>query len=560
MEEHVQKYHAYCEALFNQSDKDRAQWAPVVKWVLPEIVAASHLQENDRHAEQARVCSRAKTDLLNLASAMMSYVFPAGHRWFSFKSWSVPDFSGTGNNLEQDEADDWFARATDVAASEIERSNFYSEMNAVTIDRCATGTAAILAEMDAQEDVLKFTHIPAGTFAIAENASHEINTLVRRFNFTAQQMVEAFGYENCPPDVQQNFDKLDQRVAEEREIWHLVCPRTEVLLHSDTLLPEARPFLSVYIDAASGHLLQEGGYYEFPYTCTRFIRYGNQVYGVSPLMTIKDDIKDNMCLDDCIKLLAQRAAMPPLALPADIADDLDMRPNGRTIIPMQYINQAVPREIAPVGRVDFLMDAKAKTEEAIDSATYVSVLQTVSSQDRYMTATEVNVREAEKILTFTPTFTQLQVDFRVLFNRVFSLLLRAGKFDTENAPDSVKRVYDDGGEYVINPKIAFVGKMAQAMERVQNNSTRDCLAMHLQLANATQNPAILAIYDFEQMARMDAVNSGVPSRILKSPVEVKRMLNDLQQQQDAANAAALQAQGAAAARDNAQAYNLMQPQ
>ena len=563
----IDRIFEFCEALFSKAEVNKAQWRDVVSLVFPEIVAAADVNNPNAIAGAAansRTCAHARTDVLDLSSAKMSYVFPFGHRWFAFKSWLVPQ-TDADEVTEEDDAEDWFAGATETAANELERSNFYSEMNSVVIDRSATGTGLMLGEMDATQSVLEFTHIPAGTYGVEEDAAGRVNTCVRRFSLTIQQMVEKFGYDNCPEEVQKLFDNVGQRIQESREIWHLVCPRVENILYGYAgVVPERRPFVSVYLDLGSRSILSVGGYYEFPYVCTRFIRVGGQVYGVSPLLTAQDAIRDSMVLDDCIKMISQRNAMPPVAVPADMVDDIDLGPNGINVMPLQYIREQVPREIVSRGDIRYLLEARQADFDEIDAATYVSVLRTISSQDRYMTATEVNSREAEKVLTFTPTFVQLQVDFRAFFNRIFALLMRARKFDTENAPESViARAPDENGvqrEFIINPKVAFVGKMSQAMERVQTNSTRDCLAQHLQLASATQDPSILANYDFGKLAHREALAAGVPKACLRSSRKREQLLKQLQAKQDAAMQSQLIMQQARAQKDAATAENLLQPQ
>lgn len=559
-------YYDFAKALFRSADKDKAEWAPVVKLVLPELVAASELKENDRHAESDPICAHAKVGIYNLASATMTYIFPMGHRWFSFTN-AQPNFNDSdGDFEEEDEAEEYFARCTDIAQMELMRSNFYTEMNAVAIDRCAPGTGLLLAEMDEIEDGLVFTHVPAGTFAIAQDAHHCVNTAVRRFNFTPLQMVEEFGFDNLPDEAKRQYERPDERCNVEREIWHLVCPRPNVsVLGFEHQTPTERPFLSLYFDVASRKLLSESGYFEFPYMATRFIRYGNERYGVSPLMTLKDVIPQEMKMSDALVIGGQRAAVPSVILPADLESDIDLRPAGRTLIPTQYINSAVPREFAPPQQLAHLNEALLSKRKEIDDALYTSVLQTISSQDRFMSATEVNAREAEKILTFSNSFTQLQVDSRPLFNRIFALLFRAKKFaPLGKTPVSVARIEKgvDGVERttVVMPTVKYCGKMAQALERVQSNSTRDVLAQHIQLASATQNPEVLVIYNFLRMARREAINAGVPAEYLNSISKVRGLLQQAEDARDAQQAAQNDAVAAQAERDHAQAYQLMQPQ
>lgn len=48
---------------------------------------------------------------------------------------------------------------------------------------------------------LVFKHVPTGTYAIAEGAHGEVNTLVRTLKFTAQQAVEMFKLRNLPVKI-----------------------------------------------------------------------------------------------------------------------------------------------------------------------------------------------------------------------------------------------------------------------------------------------------------------------------------------------------------------------
>lgn len=181
-----------------------------------------------------------------------------------------------------------------------------------------------------------------------------------------------------------------------------------------------------------------------------------------------------------------------------------------------------------------------------------------------MTATEVNSRESEKLLSFSNSFTQLQVDSRALFNRVFCLLYRAKKFVSAGTPPAGIVVKHNEGrpdeqETVLAPSVKYCGKMAQALERFQSNSTRDVLAMHIQLASATQNPEILAVYNFQRLARREAINAGVPSEYLNSVSRMRQLLDEANEARSSQQGVQNDVLAAQAAKDKAQAYSLLYP-
>lgn len=176
-----------------------------------------------------------------------------------------------------------------------------------------------------------------------------------------------------------------------------------------------------------------------------------------------------------------------------------------------------------------------------------------------MSATEVNAREAEKAMNFYPTFTQLQSDTRVMFNRIFCLLMRSGELDAESAPEGVLHSFiDDEGverQYVINPRMVYVGKMSQAMERVQSGSAQNFFALAFQMFSALQNAELPAQFDWTYIMRDMAAKSGMPAKYLNTKEAADRLVQEVQRQiaaQQQAQAAAAQAE---AERNQAQAEN-----
>ena len=541
-----------CTSLFNLANRDKASWTDIVEKVLPELIPAANLQE-DTKENRNRICSHARVDILNLATAHMSYIFPEGQRWFRFEPWvKDDDYSIT-------DEDSWFAHCTDVATRELGRSNFQTEMNNVCVDRCVTGTGLMLIEMDPKSDVLVFTHIPAGTYAIAQDAQHNVNTVVRKFNYTPAQFVEAFGEEKVPAEIKREYEQEDERYSAVHEVWHLVAPSRDFFAEMSEEMLENNPYISVYLEPNTRAILDFGTTYEFPYMCTRFIRYGNSAYGQSPLANVRDTINDLMTQEEVMKTIAQRSAVPSVIIPADMEEEVDLRAGGQTIIPLQYINSQVPREWAPPTNYQVGIDQIERLKAEIDAATHVNMLQVISQTDRYMTATEVSERSAERVHTFYPSFAQCQVDARSMWNRVFALLMRAGKFPMDDMPQWVIELVSYGddsySERIISPKVAYTGRMQQMMERVISNNADAFVAKMLQIMSATQDPTPMAIFKMTDYCLGEAYANGVPTRYLNKPEQVKTELDRLQQLRNQQMQMQNAQMAAAANRDNAAAEN-----
>lgn len=222
----------------------------------------------------------------------------------------------------------WYAHATDVAQEAIERSNFHTAVISVYIDRVATGTGLLYVDSDEVSGELNFQHIPAGTYAVAEDASHNICTVVREFKLTSAQIAQKFGVEKMSPDMKRAFGRPEERYKTEFTILHVVTPRQGYIGSYRFVPKDKMRFASYYIDKAHSKILLEDGYMEMPFMCTRFLRYGNQVYGFSPLVSVSRAIDDLIVLNQCVVTTAQRCAIPSVLVPPDMVGMIDFRAGG----------------------------------------------------------------------------------------------------------------------------------------------------------------------------------------------------------------------------------------
>ena len=529
------------EALLNKAEVERSKWMPLVELVMPEIASGSMMEKGENGYETKPLCDEARIDVMKLAGARMSYIFPVGQPFFRYAPWGKYESDGD----DAMDADDWFARVSDIAYAEYERSNFQTAMNEVQWDSICTGTGAMLVEYDDRMDTLQFLHIPAGTYAIAEDASHNVTTVVRKFKYTAWQIADEFGEENMTPSQRAAFDDPSKVMTHEFEILHVVMPRKESLRWYNNVDAALRPWMSLYVDRESKKVLFEGGYYEFPYMVTRYYRIGNSAYGTGPVQLAGKTILRHLIAEDCQEMTAQRSAFPPIVAPAEMIDGLDLRPGAINPIEDRYQNMDLPRAFSAPVNYQAGMEWLASLTARIQRALHIDMLQIFEGTDRYMSATEVNARENEKIFGFLPSFTQMQADARSMVTRVFALLLRAGKFPMDDMPDGVvmQEENEDGTprEYVVTPKAVYVGKMAQGLERVQGTSADDFVGRQMQIGVQLQEPGLTNIFDWEKYSYGQARKHNVPAAYLKKPrqyrAEIQAMNDAIMQQQNMAAAA-----------------------
>ncbi len=551
--EEKEDYKAICEALLLSAKADRCNWEEAVRMTFPELLKVADLQKPARNDEEP-LCSHARQGVLSLASAHVSYITPMGERWFQY----TPIMSEDAG--EYDEEDSWFAKATQVTQETVERSNFYNEAYAVYIDRIATGTGALLCEMHRPTQRLIFTHIPAGTYGVAENSLHEVDTLCREWKATPAQLVEQFGEENVSATTRTAYQSDKDRYSKEVRVYQLVEPRRgrEVSRNVGETNAQRMPWKNVYLEE-SGHVLYEGGYTEFPYCVTRFVRYGNSAYGRSALVGVLQDMLDLRKMRSIMMTVAERKAIPSMLVTAEIADEVDFRAGGKTIISALDSRSDVPREFAPASDMRDAMLLIQECQKEIDDAVFRNALQAVSDVDKTMTAREVSARMAEKAMTITQSFTQFSVDFYPMHQRIFACCYRLGLLPREGRPKYVSQPILNRkgkivGEAVQPPQVKYCGRMAQVLQNAQINALDNTINELVDLYRVTQMPEWLLPLDIKRIVRFKLNGQSFPQQCVRSLDEVENMLERIEKEQMAqAQMQIVQAQ-ASANRDNAEAY------
>jgi hypothetical protein len=240
--------------------------------------------------------------------------------------------------------------------------------------------------------------------------------------------------------------------------------------------------------------------------------------------------------------------------------EVDLRAGGKTVVKPQAASMNMPREWATTGRYDIGKDRIEEKEQKIKEAFYVPMLQVISSVDRQMTATEVNAREGEKVLSFSPTMSLFISDCNQLINRIFCILFRLGRYPTEGMPEELVVRADGNLENfsVKIPSVSYNGKISQAIERAQRSGGDYFLQNAIQYTNATKDTSMIDVIDMRKYGKFIYESSGAPTDCLRTDQELQAM--DQQRalaQQQQMQMEAMQAQ-AQSNKDNAMAQAQMQ--
>ena len=138
--------------------------------------------------------------------------------------------------------------------------------------------------------------------------------------------------------------------------------------------------------------------------------------------------------------------------------------------------------------------------------------------ERQMTATEASLRQAEKVMQFSPTFSRLTSEYLdPKLRRIFSILWRQGKMP--QAPEEIQMVTQDRNVVVPVPNIAYNNRISLAIKSQQNSAYSEFMAINQM--GIEMNPTILDNLDTDTQFRDGWRNAGLPEDSLRPEEEVE---------------------------------------
>lgn len=514
---------------YNALRSKRAPWESWWETLRHYVLPSRRNDDNDTpHASEGSHSLRDTTAVeacQKLASGHMSYMTPSNELWFKWES-PQPEAG--------DEVQSWYNRCSEIANRELALSNFYTELHECFLDRVGLGTGSLYCGSSRRGRLL-FRHIPCGQFVCAEDDEGRLDTYMREFCFTPHQAVTQFG-EKALGSRGKDALKNGSSHTSVLRFLHAVRPRVKRnrLKENDKNMP----YESIYLCLDDNTVVEESGYREMPYMVTRFLKWGEGPYGLSPAQLVYPDIRQAQFLNRILDMLGEVAAFPRVLELANQVGEVDLRAGGRTIINAESASLGYPREWATQGRYDVGMDRLRQKQDSINRAFFVPMLELWNERKQQMTASEVYARENERVMLFSPSFTLFACDFQPLMERVFALLFRMGKFP--QPPASALRMDRQGEATIDEPHVTYQGRIAMVMRRLQGEGIERTL-QRLQALSSLE-PTLCDHLDLDATFRMAARLDGVPEQVLRPQIKVRRM-----RRQREADAAAAQQQLAEAA-------------
>ncbi len=517
-----------CEELKEDRKNWDLLWEEIAHFVLPTKGGFHQKKNKGDRLTDGIFDSTAPTALENLASGLHGALTAPSGRWFHVR------YRDEELNND-DEAVEWLEDCTDRIYKAFEESNFNSEVNELYLDLCCFGTAAMLVERSHKrsdeadvDNQMNFRTVHLSEISISEDFDGFVDTVYRKLKLTARQAVQLWGDKWDLGDSIKNA--MEQNKPDKVfEFIHAVYPRPDIPVVVDVSVPKnKRPWASVWVNVKDQKVVQDGGYFEFPWMVPRWSKLSGDVYGFSPALMARADIRTLNAAKQFEMRAWEKSIDPPtLSTYNGIIGDLRLDPGGLTYVRdvngIRAFNNEAQWQVSQI--------KSAELVENIMKAFHNDKLRLHEGPN--MTATEVRARMELMQQILGPVVGRLQSELlNPLIGRVFMLMHRSNKF--LEAPMSVQQ----GGS---NLDIEYVSPLARAQRLEEVFAIERWFG---QLGGMAQvNPSVMDVVDFNKIGRLIAKRVGVPAEAMRSEEEVAREQQERQQQQQQMQQAMQQQQG-----------------
>jgi hypothetical protein len=399
-------------------------------------------------------------------------------------------------------------------------------------DFAGFGQCVLSLEMNRTMDDLLYRCWHIRDVAWCEGYDGTIDEIHRKWKPTAVVLDRTFKG-NVSPKVKEALTKDPYQTFEVR---HVVLP-------SDRYEKKFKqPYVSIFFEVDSGHILEEVGSFSKKYIIPRWQTVSGSQYAYSPAtVAALPDARLIQAMTLVLLEAGEKAVNPPLIATQEvIRSDVQMFAGGITWADAEYDERmgevlrpmAIKTDGIPLG-----MEMRQDIQEMIQQAFYLNKLNLpIMAGD--MTATEVSQRVQEYIRTALPLFEPMEMDYNgALCEETFNLMLRNGAFGRpEDMPKALR------GQEI---QFRFESPLHQAIERKKGQTWIEAKAL---LADAAAlDPTAAKMIDVKVALRDTLDGIGVPAKWVRSEEQMEEIDIAVQQQQQSQQLLATLTQGGAAA-------------
>jgi len=372
-----------------------------------------------------------------------------------------------------------------------------------------------------------------------------IDTVHRKFEYTARQAKQEFGEDNLPPKIREACAD-PKKAGEKFQFLHVIRPNESY--ETERLDWRGKPIVSRYIAIDEKWIVRKGGYHTMPIVVSRNSTAPGRKYGNSPAMTVIGTQRGLNEIARTILRAGHKAVDPALAF----YDDGDItklitRPGGLNPGLVDSEGRLLVQAIPQGGNLMIGRDIQESERSVVKTEFLEEFFKILTDPSDRMTATQVLEMVSKQGVLIQPFADAYETEkLGVMVERELDILMRAGQIDPM-PPEMV--------EAGAKPIIVMTNPLARMARAQEASAFTRWVEVGVQAASAGRTDALDRI-DFDRgMAGVGEVLGVRPSWIL-SDDELAELRQARAQKEEAVELAQVVPDAAAAALDLAKANQL----
>lgn len=309
------------------------------------------------------------------------------------------------------------------------RASFTEVMNEAADDASSFGESVVYVDHDKVGRHLTMQVHHPKDFFFEVDANGRVMRTYCFWMMSLDDLVKMFGPAALPEDLLEEYRKPDCDVNKQVEVLHAIVPNTDYARFG--LAPGRLPLQSLWIFCKNSHLLDQGGYYEFPYVLTRWYRRSGERRARAVAEDALPDARLLQAVSQALLEITEKQGNPPMQGPIDILrGEIELFPGGFTPFDASGFQfQGDPLRPVQLG-ANPAMTAEylQHLENKIDDAFFASAF-SPPPREAKMSNEDAMAHQAMVSSMLGPVFSRIENEMSPpVLDRVFGIMMRARAF------------------------------------------------------------------------------------------------------------------------------------
>lgn len=451
------------------------------------------------------------TAVRNFASGMQSGATSAATRWFKIQMKKTPL-----NMIQRVKV--WCNQQEELIRRILAASNFYQSMLGIYKHLGTYGFGALSMESD-YLTVVNFKLLPIGSYRYSKDYRGNIDTVCRSFKESGKNIVEKYGYENCPQNVKNAYDNDS---AELFELCYFVEPNKEY--NPKSPLAKNKKFISATFVIGTDTFLKLSGFDRFPFAVFEAEVNGEDVYPSNcPGIEALPDAKQLMVQVKEYAKGLKKLISPLYKGPSSMFKNKGLIDAPGQIIPEDDSGRGISTVYEVPPDVLKLKQNNDELKQTIKEHFYNDLFAVIlNTAERGRTATEVNEIKEEKMVLLSPLLDQVHKGLRAVLDWIFF-----ETYETGIMPEPPEEIQAEEME------TEFVSALALA-QKVKNISGIERFTTFVTNLSQVCDPTLVKKINADKVVDTYAEIANVNPELVVPTDEVNKYREQLQQQQQQA--------------------------